>query len=373
MDTSLEQRLKAEARRLGFEVAGIAPVENDPALAERLSAFVELGYHGDMAWLAATAERRSGAQTLWPQARSAVMLGMNYAPPLDPLARLDARDKGVISVYALGRDYHDVVKPKLKILAGWLAGEAQAEVKVFVDTGPLMEKPLAERAGIGWQGKHTNLVSRQWGSWLFLGAILTTAVLASDAKEEDHCGTCRACLDICPTRAFPAPYRLDARRCISYLTIEHKGHIEREFRRPMANRIYGCDDCLAVCPWNKFARAANEIRLLPRADLVDPPLTDFLVLDDAGFRRLFSGSPVKRLGRDRFIRNVLIAVGNSGDPAAYPYVRALIDDRSPLVRAMAAWALARIVDEEEFDRVRAGRLPLEHDADVSAEWAEAKA
>jgi len=315
-----------------------------------------------------TEERRGSALRLWPQARSAILLAQSYAQELDPLRRLEQRETGVISVYALNRDYHDVVKGKLKRIAQWLAHEAKAEVKVFVDTAPLMEKPLAQKAGLGWQGKHTNLVSRQLGSWFFIGAILTTAELEPDAPEMDHCGTCRACLDICPTRAFPAPYQLDARRCISYLTIEHQGHIAPEFRTAMGNRIYGCDDCLAVCPWNKFAGLAQESKLAAREDLKAPPLASLLDLDDAGFRALFQGSPVKRTGRNRFIRNVLIAAGNSCDASLAPKAEALLADASPLVRAMAVWALSRLLPAPEFDRLRRINLINEADPDVRREW-----
>ncbi len=296
------------------------------------------------------------------------MLAQNYAPDMDPLERLEDRGAGVISVYALNRDYHDVVKGKLKRMAQWLAKTAGAEVKVFVDTAPLMEKPLAQKAGLGWQGKHTNLVSRELGSWFFIGTILTSAELAADESEADHCGSCHACLDICPTKAFPAPYQLDARRCISYLTIEHKGHIAREYREPMGNRIYGCDDCLAVCPWNKFAQDAREAKLQAREDLKAPRLADLLKLDDASFRALFSGSPVKRTGRDRFIRNVLIAAGNSGDRAMVPTIEPLLKDASPLVRAMAVWALSKLVPEPEFAVRRSEHLTRETDDNVRAEW-----
>ena len=364
----LETRLKAEAARLGFAACGIAAADDDPVLAERLMTFIALGRAGDMAWLADTAARRKGVPHLWPAARSAVMLGLSYAPDIDPLRRLERTDRGVVSVYALGRDYHDVVKPKLKRLAAWLAREAAAEVKVFVDTAPLMEKPLAARAGVGWQGKHTNLVSRDHGSWLFLGAVLTTAVLKADPPSVDRCGSCRACLDVCPTRAFPSPYELDPRRCISYLTIEHKGHIASEFRIALGNRIYGCDDCLAVCPWNKFAGEAAEMREHARPDLVDPPLTELLALDDAAFRRRFAGTPVKRLGRTRFIRNVLIAVGNAGDRHAVPGVVHHLRDPSPLVRAMAVWALARLLGASEFASLRQDHLAAECDPAVRSEW-----
>jgi epoxyqueuosine reductase len=343
-------------------------VRSDPRLAERLSRFVEAGYHGDMNWMAETAARRGDPLALWPAARTAVVLALDYGTGDDPLARLTHRDSGVISIYALGRDYHEVVKGKLKRLAQWLCAAAAAEAKVFVDTAPLMEKPMAERAGLGWQGKHTNLVSRQLGSWFFLGGILTTAELPPDAPETDHCGSCHACLDICPTKAFPAPYQLDARRCISYLTIEHKGHIAREFRAAMGNRVFGCDDCLAVCPWNKFAKAASETKLKARADLVAPPLGELLGLDDSGFRKRFAGTAVKRTGRDRFIRNVLIAAGNSGDGGLVPRIEGLLGDASPLVRAMAVWALSRLCAVERFAALRVRYRRGEPDPDVCAEW-----
>jgi epoxyqueuosine reductase len=298
------------------------------------------------------------------------MLGMNYGPEADPLALLAERSRGAVSVYARGRDYHDVIKGKLKLLGGWLYRETGEAVKVFVDTAPVMEKPLAQAAGIGWQGKHTNLVSREFGSWLFLGAIFTAARLPPDAHERDHCGNCRRCLDACPTNAFPAPYRLDARRCISYLTIEHKGHIPREFRRPMANRIYGCDDCLAVCPWNKFAREASEARFAARPITEGAPLADLLALDDAAFRAAFSGSPVKRSGRDRFIRNVLIAAGNSSEPGLLPAVTRHLGDPSAVVRAMAVWAVRELLagDDEAIAVLRDMHLPQEADLAVRAEW-----
>ena len=304
--------------------------------------FIAEGQHGDMDWLAASAARRTDPHVLWPEARSVIMLGLNYGPDDDPLKILARRDRGAVSVYAQGDDYHDLIKARLKAIARWLAAEAGGDVKVFVDTAAVMEKPLAAAAGLGWQGKHTNLVSRQHGSWLFLGAIFTTLELAADAAEIDHCGTCRACLDVCPTNAFPAPYRLDARRCISYLTIEHKGPIPREFRPLMGNRIYGCDDCLAVCPWNKFAQAGREAKLAARAALRAPKLAELARLDDAAFRALFSKSPVKRTGRDRFVRNVLIAIGNSADAADAADAERLLDDPSPLVRGAAVWALGRL-------------------------------
>lgn len=342
----------------------------------RFKAWLETGAAGDMDWLEATAERRSDPRGLWPEAVSIVMLGANYAPPGDPLAGLADKSAGNISVYARHRDYHDVIKGRLKQLASWLAAAAHGQgfeapqFKVFVDTAPVMEKPLAQAAGIGWQGKHTNLVSRDFGSWLVLGSIFTSLPLAEDAPERDHCGQCHACLDVCPTKAFPQPYVLDARRCISYLTIEHKGHIAEEFRAAIGNRIYGCDDCLAVCPWNKFAKTARDIKLLPRKELLAPALSDLLRLDDAAFRALFAGGPVKRIGFSRFSRNVLIAAGNSGDGALAELVVSRLGDASPLVRAMAVWALARLAPQGIADLARAW-LPRETDADVRREWAEA--
>jgi epoxyqueuosine reductase len=304
--------------------------------------FIAEGQHGDMEWLAATAARRTDPNVLWPDARSVIMLGLNYGPDRDPLAVLSARDRGAISVYAQGDDYHELIKKKLKEIARWLVANAGGDVKVFVDTAAVMEKPLAASAGLGWQGKHTNLVSREHGSWLFLGSIFTTLDLPPDGAEIDHCGSCSACLDVCPTKAFPTPYRLDARRCISYLTIEHKGPIPRELRAAMGNRIYGCDDCLAVCPWNKFAQAGREAKLAARAALHAPKLAELARLDDTAFRVLFSKSPVKRTGRDRFVRNVLIAIGNSSDVSLAPEAERLLDDASPLVRGAAVWALGRL-------------------------------
>lgn len=366
--TPLEERLRLKAREEGFARLRIA----DPAAAglagARLEEFLAFGRQGDMGWLKETASRRASPLALWPDARSAIMLAMSYAPEIDPLERLAARDTGVISVYALGRDYHDVIKGKLKHLAQWLARETGQEVKVFVDTAPLMEKPLAEAAGLGWQGRHTNLVSRELGSWFFLGAILSAAELARDEPESDHCGTCRACLDICPTKAFPKPYQLDARRCISYLTIEHKGHIDREFRTAIGNRIYGCDDCLAVCPWNKFAEAARETKLHARDNLIAPRLAELARLDDPAFRALFQASPVKRSGRDRFIRNVLIAIGNSGDPTLAEEAERLLVDPSALVRAMAIWALSRLLPAARFAELRDRHSGKETDDAVLAEW-----
>ena len=361
-------RLRQAALREGLPLLRVTEARLPPKVAERLQTFLDAGHVGDMAWMAETAERRASPEAMWSEARTAIVFAQPYTPAIDPLSRLDDTSAGVISVYALNRDYHDVFKGKLKRLAQVFAANACAEVKVFVDTAPLMEKPLAAQAGLGWQGKHSNLVSREAGSWFFIGTILTTAPLPTDPAEEDHCGTCRSCLDICPTRAFPAPYRLDARRCISYLTIEHKGHIAREFRTPMGNRIYGCDDCLAVCPWNKFAQACSEAKLVARDDLVAPRLADLLALDDASFRQLFSGSPVKRVGRERFVRNCLIAAGNSGDAALIPMVAARLADASPLVRAMAVWAHAQLAEGVVHDQLRARHLPLENDPDVREEW-----
>jgi epoxyqueuosine reductase len=339
---TLEARIRAQALALGFDVCGFAGVEAPWPATARLEEFVALGRHGEMAWMADTLERRGHPRAMWSEARSAVMLGVNYGPDSDPLAVPARREVGAISVYAQGNDYHDLIKRRLKTLARWLVLEAGCALKVFVDTAPLMEKPLAQAAGLGWQGKHTNLVSRAFGSWLFLGAILTDAALAPDPAETDHCGACRACLDICPTAAFPAPYQLDARRCLSYLTIEHAGPVPHEFRPLLGNRIYGCDDCLAVCPWNKFAQAAREIGLRAREALRQPALSDLAGLDDAAFRALFAKSPVKRIGRDRFVRNVLYAIGNSGDPALAPAARRLLDDAAPVVRDAAAWAADRL-------------------------------
>ncbi len=321
-----------------------------------------------MGWLAARATERAAPRALWPDAKSAIVCGLNYAPSDDPLASLEARDRGTISVYARNRDYHDVLKGKLRALAAWIHSSLGADVKLFVDTAPVMEKPIAARAGLGWQGKHTNLVSRRHGSWLFLGEVLTTLELAADAAETDHCGACRRCLDVCPTAAFPAPYQLDARRCISYLTIEHKGPIPRALRGLMGNRIYGCDDCLAVCPWNKFARPHATPGLLPREALTAPSLANLAELDDTAFRALFSGSPIKRTGRDRFVRNVLVAIGNSADPALVPVAARRLDDASALVRGAAVWALAQLLDRAAFAALRDRRLTTETDAAVRAEW-----
>ncbi len=348
----------------GFQGMAITAAHLPDVTGHRLEQAVANGWHGDMTWLAETIARRRSPDAMWEDAKSAIMLAMSYAPDIDPMVRLDDTSSGVISVYALNRDYHDIIKGKLKHIAQWLSATSGHEVKVFVDTAPLMEKPLAEQSGLGWQGKHTNLVSQHLGSWFFLGSILTTFAFESDAAETDHCGTCRACLDICPTKAFPQPHALDARRCISYLTIEHKGHIAEEFRLAMGNRIYGCDDCLAACPWNKFAVAASEARLAARPDLVAPRLLHLLGLDELEFRATFSGSPVKRIGHTRFIRNCLIAAGNSGDPDLIPVVRQRMQDTSPIIRAMAVWALRQL----SADQFAAAIDVNEADADVRREW-----
>ncbi|HEX4171643.1 MAG TPA: tRNA epoxyqueuosine(34) reductase QueG [Acetobacteraceae bacterium] len=327
---------------MGFDAVGFCSAELGREARERLTAFLAAGQHGDMGWLASRAAARSDPRSLWPAARSVVALGVSYAPDQDPLATLDLPNCGGISVYARNRDYHDLVKGMLKHLAQFIVARFGPEVKVFVDTAPVMEKPLAHQAGLGWQGKHTNLVSRTHGSWLFLGEIYTSLQIAPDQPQDDHCGTCTRCLDVCPTNAFPAPYRLNATRCISYLTIEHRGPIPLELRPLMGNRIYGCDDCLAVCPWNRFARVTAHEKLRARQDLAAPRLADLAALDDAGFRAMFSGSPVKRIGRDRFVRNVLIAIGNSKDPALRPAAARLTEDASPVVADAARWACDRL-------------------------------
>ncbi len=340
---SLESAIRAHALSLGFDACRFTAAEAAPELAKRLRAWLDMGVHGDMGWMAETADRRAAPKALWPDVRSLVVLGLNYGPASDPLAVLDSPAVGAISVYARHRDYHDVVKGRLKQLAAFMLKRAgRGDAKVFVDTAPVMEKPLAQQAGLGWQGKHTNLVSRDFGSWLFLGAIFTTLDLAPDAPERDHCGSCRACHDVCPTQAFIGPYRLDARRCVSYLTIEHKGPIPREFRAAIGNRVYGCDDCLAVCPWNKFAQVTREAKLSARADLEAPPLAELARLDEAGFRAFFSGSPIKRIGRARFLRNVLMAMGNSGASSLAEEAERLLRDPDPLIRGAAVWALARL-------------------------------
>ena len=364
---SPESFLKDAGRSIGFDSVRIARADEAWAAGERLETFVAEGRHGQMDWMETTLERRKAPTSMWAGAKSAVVVALNYGPGLDPMEMLGERSLGNISVYARGKDYHDLLKSRLKQLARAFVAETGAEVKVFVDTAPLMEKPLAAKAGMGWQGKHTNLVSRELGSWFFLGVMLTDAALVPDGAEADHCGSCRACLDVCPTQAFPAPYQLDARRCISYLTIEHAGPIPREFRAAMGNRIYGCDDCLAVCPWNKFAEAASEAALHARAELKAPGLDELAALDDATFRDVFSGSPIKRSGRNRFVRNVCIAIGNSGDAGLVVSVLALLDDAAPEVRGAAIWALARL-DPDRFQVEMAARRDRESDPGVVAEW-----
>ena len=365
---SLEAFLKDQANTLGFDACHLCRADEAWAASQRLEAFVEAGYHGAMEWMETTLERRKAPTAMWADAKSAIVVGLNYGPDYDPMLNLERTDEGNISVYARGKDYHDLIKKRLKQLARAFVAEASAEVKVFVDTAPLMEKPLAQKAGLGWQGKHTNLVSREHGSWLFLGVILTTAILIPDDPEIDHCGSCQACLDICPTQAFPAPYQLDARRCISYLTIEHKGAIPLEFRSAMGNRIYGCDDCLAVCPWNKFAETAAESAFWARAELKGPGLDELAALDDAAFRQVFSGSPIKRIGRNRFLRNVLVAIGNSGEVSfVQDSVLPHLNDPDATVRGTAIWALSRL-DLARFEAEKAARFERETDPEVRAEW-----
>jgi epoxyqueuosine reductase len=366
--TELSAALTREALALGFDCVGITGPDAIADAGKHFHAYIEAGGHGDMDWLAAHPERRADPRVLWPDVRSIIMLGVNYGPDENPLAILQQRARGAISVYAQGDDYHDLIKKRLKALARWLVATSGGEVKVFVDTAAVMEKPLAQTAGLGWQGKHTNLVSREFGSWLFLGAIFTTLDLPRDAADSDHCGSCQACLDVCPTAAFPAPYKLDARRCISYLTIESKGPIPREFRKAIGNRVYGCDDCLAVCPWNKFAQTGREIKLAARENLRAPQLAELARLDDAAFRALFAKSPVKRIGRDRFIRNVLIAIGNSNDPTLAADAERLLGDKSPLVRGAAVWALSQLTGREEFAARAATHIVDEADEGVRTEW-----
>jgi epoxyqueuosine reductase len=363
-----EDLIRAEAAALGFDLCRFTDIDESWPAAARLAEFVDAGRHGDMGWMAETQERRAHPRAMWTDARSAVLLGVNYGPAHDPLEVLKQSDRAAISVYAQGDDYHDLIKKKLKALASWMHRRFGADVKVFVDTAPLMEKPLAERSGLGWQGRHTNLVSREFGSWLFLGSVLTTLELKPDAPEAVHCGSCQACLDVCPTNAFPAPFQLDARRCISYLTIELKGAIPREFREALGNRIYGCDDCLAVCPWNKFASQAREQKLAAREVLKAPTLAELSRLNDPAFRALFTKSPVKRIGRDRFVRNVLYAIGNSGDAGLAVEAARLLDDPAPVVRGAAVWALSRLLPPADFEAVRAARLPAEAEAEVREEW-----
>ena len=366
---ALKVALQGCAIDAGFDVLGIAPASRITAqTGSWLEDFVRWRRHGDMVWMETTLEQRRHPTNMWGEARTLIMLGMNYAPKSDPLVALSRTSNGVISCYAKGKDYHTIIKAKLKQVAGAFHRLSGAEVKVFVDTAPLMEKPAAAAAGLGWQGKHTNLVSRDFGSWLFLGAILTTAALPADTPQHDHCGSCRNCLDICPTDAFPAPYQLDARRCISYLTIEFKGHIAPDLRRPLGNRVFGCDDCLAVCPWNKFARPASEMRLLAREQIDNPPLADLLLLDECGFASRFAGTPVKRAGRACFIRNCLIAAGNSGDRDLLKQIVPLLSDAAVVVRAMAVWAAGQLSAPDEFKALQARYRDHERDRQVLSEW-----
>ncbi len=364
----LRAALEAQSRALGFDCIGITEPGTIENAGKYFLEFIASGGHGDMDWLAAQPERRVDPRGLWQDVRSVIMLGVNYGPDSDQLAILQQRTRAAISVYAQGDDYHDLIKKRLKALARWLVTTAPSEVKVFVDTAAVMEKPLAQAAHLGWQGKHTNLVSREFGSWLFLGAIYTTLELPRDGAEIDHCGSCQACLDICPTAAFPAPYKLDARRCISYLTIENKGPIPREFRKAIGNRIYGCDDCLAACPWNKFAQEGREAKLAARDELRAPTLAELARLDDAAFRALFTKSPVKRIGRERFLRNVLIAIGNSGDAALAQEARRLLEDESALVRGAAVWALGQLLPDAKFAAIKTNAIAAECDESVLEEW-----
>jgi epoxyqueuosine reductase len=365
---ALKQALAERARAEGFDAFGVTRPDAIAQSAPHLHDWLDAGAHGDMDWMERTRERRADPRVLWPEVRRVVVLGLNYGPDENPLALLEARERGAISVYARGDDYHDLIKGKLKRIAQWLVAKTASELKVFVDTAPVMEKPLAEAAGLGWQGKHTNVVSRTQGSWLFLGVLFTNLELPEDAPESDHCGSCRACLDICPTNAFPAPYKLDARRCISYLTIEHKGPIPRELRAAIGNRIYGCDDCLAVCPWNKFAAEGREAKLAARDENRAPHLAELVRLEDAAFRARFAKSPIKRTGRERFLRNVLIAIGNSGDATLAADAERLLDDPSPLVRGAAVWALSQLLPREDFSLLANRQAPLERDPIVTGEW-----
>jgi epoxyqueuosine reductase len=367
----LRARIAARAKDLGFDAVGVASLDAPWTAGDGLRAFVAAGHHGEMDWLQETLERRTHPQALWPEARTALVLGLNYGPDADPRGARPP-DRAAISVYAQADDYHELIKGRLKTLAQWLRAKAGCEAKVFVDTAPLMEKPLAAAAALGFQGKHTNLVSRDFGSWLFLGVILTTLELPTDPPREGDCGACRACLDACPTGALPAPYRIDARRCISYLTIEQAGPVDPALRPAMGARIYGCDDCLAACPWNKFAATAREARLHARDELRAPALSELAALDEAAFRTLFRKSPIKRIGRDRFLRNVLYAIGNSGDPSLRQAAEARLDDGSALVRGAAVWALSRLLPHDSFAALRTRRLALEDDAGVRAEWTTAR-
>ena len=365
---TLVSKIRDRALSLGFDAIGFAGPEDVGQAGRKLSEFIALGRHGEMKWMTKKLDRRKDPKKLWPAVRGVIVVAANYGPETDPLDDLSRRSIGTISVYARNRDYHKILKGRLKQLGNWMSSSLGGKIKVFVDTAPVMEKPLAEAAGLGWQGKHTNLVSQEYGSWLFLGVIFTTFEVSSEETIGDRCGSCQRCLDICPTHAFPAPYQLDARRCISYLTIEHKGQIAREFRAAMGNRIFGCDDCLAVCPWNKFARATREMKLSAREDLLAPDLSMLARLDDQAFRTLFAGSPIKRLGRNRFVRNVLVAIGNSANPALAKAAAARLEDSSPLVRGMAVWAWQQLAKPEEIAGRRKQHLCQESDSAVRAEW-----
>ena len=366
--SELKSALKSQAHIEGFDQVGITKAELPNLNKVALNEFLEFNWHGDMLWMEEKKLWRENPKELWPEAKTIIMLAMNYGPEHNPLPELEKTQNGVLSCYAKGKDYHDIVKKKLKNLARWFVSETGAEVKVFVDTAPVMEKPLAMQAGLGWQGKHTNMVSKKIGSWTFLGAIFTTHELEVDEPEPDHCGTCRKCLDICPTNAFPNAYQLNASKCISYLTIEHQGMIPQEFRSKMGNRIYGCDDCLAICPWNKFAKTASETRFLAREDIDNPPLNELLKLDDEAFRKRFSGTPIKRTGRNRFIRNCLVAAGNSKDVNLRAVIEPLLDDESPLVRGTAIWALKQLLPKEVFTKLKQTGIVKEKDPLVISEW-----
>ena len=365
---TLVSKIRDRALSLGFDAIGFAGPEDVGQAGRKLSEFIALGRHGEMKWMTKKIDRRKDPKKLWPAVRGVIVVAANYGPETDPLDDLSRRSIGTISAYARNRDYHKILKGRLKQLGNWMSNSLGGKIKVFVDTAPVMEKPLAEAAGLGWQGKHTNLVSQEYGSWLFLGVIFTTFEVSSEETFGDRCGSCQRCLDICPTHAFPAPYQLDARRCISYLTIEHKGQIAREFRAAIGNRIFGCDDCLAVCPWNKFARATREVKLSAREDLLAPDLSMLASLDDQAFRTLFAGSPIKRLGRNRFVRNVLVAIGNSANPALAKAAAARLEDSSPLVRGMAVWAWQQLAKPEEIAGRRKQHLCQESDSAVRAEW-----
>lgn len=365
---ALKKEIKAAAHKLGFDVVAFTSPTGIEKNAAFFDQFIKKDRHGEMKWLEEKADRRRSPLTLWSDTKSIIILAMNYGPDHNPLSRLEHKNNGTISVYAKGKDYHDVVKKKLKVIARQIHRDHNADVKVFVDTAPVMEKPLSEKSGIGWQGKHTNLVSRDFGSWLFLASIFTTLEIEPDQPAKDQCGSCRACLDICPTNAFSKPYQLDARRCISYLTIEYKGHIDLEFRKAMGNRIYGCDDCLSICPWNKYAKLTTEKHYFPRVEIDHPKLNDLARLDDKNFRKIFSGSPIKRVGRDYFIRNVMIAIGNSGNKNHIPLLISKLDEQSPHIRAMAVWALKELCPAPQFERLNIEYSQIENDHYVRNEW-----